>query len=707
MPALLAARFLRPCLLACLAAGVTAGLPSRVGEREGGLAAKVTIYRDSYGIPHVFGETDAAAAFGFGYAQAEDNFARVEDNYIRAIGRRAEVDGEAAFSDDRLNHLLRIPQLAQAEYRGLADHERQLVDGFAAGINLWLAQHPKAPRRLLSRIEPWYPLALIRYLYYQTGFVFAAGVRGSELAVVRDTALVRNTGSNGFVIGPSRSATGHAMLLINPHLPYFGPGQVYEGQVHSESGWNFTGYTRFGFPFPYVGHSDAIGWVSTDNAADQADLWSETFDDPGHPLRYRYGDGYRTATEWTDTLLVRTDRGLTPRVVTFRRTHHGPLVAVRDGHPLALRMARFEEPGWLAEWYRMTRARSMAELRQAMAPLAMLFGNVMGADTAGHIWYLYNGAVPRRDPRFDWSRPVDGSDPATEWRGYHTIDELPELLDPPSGWMQNNNTTPFLLTDRGNPDSSGFPRYMVTEGDNPRGVAARRLLAADSAFTWEAWNRAAFDTRMSTADAYLDRMLAQARGLGAGPDSRQAALALLANWDHRADSASVATTVFCEWAQAIGELPEARQDDPISQSAALDSALARLTRTWGTWQVPWGRVTRLQRIDDLDSRANFGGDGSGVAVPAVPGQFGAIFTMYTTPGKDRRANYGVAGASYVSVVEFGWPVRARAVHVFGASGHPGSAHFMDQSPLFARGEMRPAWMTLDQLRGHLERSYRP
>ncbi len=699
--------FARPIpvtLLLFLGVWATGAAPA--GGEGRTLADSVTIYRDSYGVPHVFGESDEAATFGFGYAQAEDNFARLEDNYIRAIGRRAEVDGGAGFADDRLNHLLRVPQTAQAEYRRLAPHERALVDGFAAGINRWLQQHPEAPR-LLHRIEPWYPLALIRYLYYQTGFVYAAGLRQSELAVARDTALRRNTGSNGFVIAPSRSATGHAMLLINPHLPYFGPGQVYEGQVRSASGWNFTGYTRFGFPFPYVGHSEAIGWVSTDNAADQADLWSETFDDPRYPLRYRYDREHRTAIEWRDTLLVRIGHGLVPRVVTFRRTHHGPLVAVRNGHPLALRMARFDEPGWLAEWYRMTRARSMAELRQAMAPLAMLFGNVMGADTAGHIWYLYNGAVPRRDPRFDWQRPVDGSDPATEWRGYHGIDELPQLLDPPSGWMQNNNTTPFLLTDRGNPDSSTFPPYMVPEGDNPRGLAARRLLAADSSFTWEAWNRAAFDTRLSLADGVLEPLLSEARRQDGGPAARRAALELLAAWDHRADTASVATTLFVYWIRAIGDLPGSQQDDPAYQVAALDSALAGLARTRGTWQVPWGRITRLQRINDLDTLADFRDDRPSVAVPAVPGDYGAIFTMYTKPAGEGRQSFGVAGASYISVVELGRPVRARAVHVFGASGHPGSPHFRDQAPMFARGEMRPAWMTLAELQGHIERAYRP
>jgi penicillin amidase len=697
-----------PSLLLVLALATTA--TGCAGQQPSALllASQVTIYRDSFGIPHVFGESDAATTFGFGYAQAEDGFRRLEDNYIRALGRRSEVEGEAGFTDDWLNRLLRIPELARAEYGRMAPHERELVDGFAAGINYWMARHPETRPRLLRHIEPWYPLALIRYLYYQQGFVYSAGVRGDELAgASHDSTLVAQTGSNGFVISPSRSATGHAMLVINPHLPYFGPSQVYEGHVHSETGWNFTGYTRFGFPLPYVGHSDAVGWVSTDNAADQADLWKETFDDPKDPLAYRYGDGHRRAEQWTDTVLVKTDSGMERRVVTLTRTHHGPLVAVRGGHPLALGMAHLEDDGWLGEWYAMTRARSMAELRQAMRPQAMLFGNVMGADTAGHIWYLYNGAVPRRDPRFNWQEPVDGSDPATEWKGYHTIDDLPQLRDPKSGWMQNNNTTPFLLTDQGNPDPKFYPPYMVTEGDNMRGARVRRLLASHPKFTWDEWVRAAFDTRVQMADSLLPEMIASARRAGGGSAERREALAVLEQWDHQADTASVAVTVLAKWAEQLDGVPEKRQHQPAEQAAALDSALASLKRDWGTWQVPWGKINRLQRYDDVDLRAGFRDANRSVAVPGVPGWLGAVFTMYTVPADSQRSHYGVAGGTYVSAVELGPRVRAVAVHVFGASDNPASPHYFDQAPLFARGEMRPSWIDLDDIKAHLERAYRP
>jgi len=341
------------------------------------LARTVTIYRDRYGVPQVFGTTDASTVFGFAYAQAEDNFWRVEENFILALGRASELYGEKNLEEDRRNHALEIPRLARAEYSRLDPKMRALCDAFAAGLNYYLEKHPESPPRLLTKIEPWYTLAFIRYNYFQNGFSRDPALRGPLQTAESERPFADNVGSNGWVIAPSRSKTGHAMLLINPHLPFFGPGQVYEGHVHSEEGWNFTGYTRFGFPFPYVGHNEDLGWVSTDNAADLEDVYAETFDDPAHPLAYRYGTGHRMATERIESIRVKTGSGFEVRTFKMIRTHHGPVLGKRDGKLLAIRMARFEEDGWLREWYEMTRARTLAQFKAALGPQKMLFGNVM------------------------------------------------------------------------------------------------------------------------------------------------------------------------------------------------------------------------------------------------------------------------------------------------------------------------------------------
>jgi len=663
------------------------------------LARTVTIYRDTYGVPHVFGRTDASTVFGFAYAQAEDNFWRVEENFINALGRASELYGEKALDEDRLNHALEIPRLAQAEYARLDPHMRLLCDAFAAGFNYYIAQHPEARPRLLTKIEPWYTLAFIRYNYFQNGFARDRALRGAQSqAAANEIDLKPHTGSNGWVVNPSRSASGHALLFINPHLPFFGPGQVYEGHVHSDEGWNFTGYTRFGFPLPYVGHNENGGWVSTDNAADLTDVYVETFDDPARPLAYKYGNGYRMATEHVEEIRVKTATGLETRRFTMRKTHHGPILGSRDGKLLAIRMAKFESDGWLREWYDMTRANSLVALKRAIAPLNMLFGNVMYGDRQGNTWYLYNGAVPKRDPRFDWTKPVDGSDPATEWQGYHTMSELPQMTNPKTGWMQNCNTTPFLLTSEGNPDPKQFPKYMVQEGDNPRGAISREILASKTSFTFDEWRRVAFDTRVMSAGTRLPELLAALKE-NDNPRLKEVHDEL-ARWDRRSTNDSVAMTLFSLWHERVS------RDRSLSKLKALTDVVEQLERDFGTWRVAWGELSRLQRPDESKDEP-FQDSSASIPVSGVNGNDGAVFTVYAAPMPGQKRRYGVAGGTYISVVEFGPRVRALSIHTFGASGDPRSKHYMDQAALYARREFKPAWFTLDEIRANLESAYRP
>lgn len=704
-------KFKRKIVLSVLLAafwlnGAVAATPP---DSAAALARDVTIYRDKYGVPHVFGRTDASTVFGFAYAQAEDNFWRVEENYIHSLGRAAELYGEKSLDEDRLNAALEIPRLAREEYARLDPKMRSLCDAFAAGLNYYLAQHADVHPRLLNKIEPWYPLAFIRYNYYQNGFAFDPSLRGAGLQTAAlENPLKEHTGSNGWVIGPTKSANGHALLFVNPHLPFFGPGQVYEGHLHSDEGWNFTGYARFGFVLPYVGHNENGGWVSTDNAADLTDVYVETFADPARPLAYKYGNGYRLATEHVAEIRVKTASGLETRKFTMRKTHHGPILGTRDGKLLALRMSKFEADGWLREWYDMTRAGSLAEFKRAIAPLNMLFGNVMYADRQGNTWYLYNGAVPKRDPRFDWTKPVDGSDPATEWQGFHTIDELPQLTNPKTGWMQNCNTSPFLLTSAGNPDPKQFPRYMVQEGDNPRGAISREILASQAKFTFADWTRVAFDTRVWNAGQRLPGLIAalKARLAQGGSDARlREVYDELVKWNQRSANDSVAMTIFSLWHDRVRR-GGGKSLAPEKELSELTEVLDGLQRDFGTWKVAWGEINRLQRTDEshgedfLDSRPS-------LPLSAVNGNDGAVFTMYATPAEGQKRRYGVAGGTYISVVEFGPQVHALSVHTFGASGDPRSPHFMDQAALYTRGEFKPAWFTLEEIKANLEAAYHP
>ena len=714
------------CLLAILSLPILGGdlcASAQRGSRKSTpvdparMAQEVTIYRDAYGVPHVFGKTDASTVFGFAYAQAEDNFWRVESNFIKALGREAEVEGERELNSDRRNRALEIPRLAREEYARLDPRMRAICDGFAAGFNYYLERHPEVHPRLLTKIEPWYTLAFIRYNYYQNGFAYDNNLWSTEFRTAEVPAeLQDNVGSNGWAIGPSKSSRGYALLFINPHLPFFGSGQVYEGHVHSDEGWNFTGYTRFGFPFPYVGHNENGGWVSTDNSADLVDVYLETFDDPKRPLAYKYGSGYRMAEERVEEILVKKSTGMETRRFTMRKTHHGPIVAAKDGKLIALRMAKLESDGWLREWYDMTKANSLAALKRAIAPLNMLFGNIMYADRQGNTFYIYNGAVPRRDPRFDWTKPLDGSDPATDWKGFHTMAELPQLTNPSTGWMQNCNTTPFLLTSEGNPDPKNYPKYMVQEGDNLRGAISREILKSTSKFSFADLRRLAFDTRvMATATKLpelieaLKRHSQMASAVGSAADAKRIrdATDILEQWDRRSTVDSIAMTLFSLWHNRVSrERPSGTQPTHLRNLAIFNEVLDGLEKDFGTWRVSWGDINRLQRLDESKDE-KFRDDRSSLPVPGLSGNDGGVFTFYAAPEEGQKRRYGVAGSSYVSVVEFGPRVIALSVHTFGASGDPNSKHYTDQAALYARGEFKPAWFTLEEIRANLEASYHP
>ncbi|MEQ8857437.1 MAG: penicillin acylase family protein [Pseudomonadales bacterium] len=678
-------------------------------------AETVTLHRDQWGVPHVYGPSDESVVFGYLYAQAEDNFWQVEDTFIQAIGRYAEVNGEAALGADYLNRALRVVELSRAEWQRMDPHAQALTRAAAAGLNAWVADSGTRPR-LIERFEPWHFVAYARFATYQL-FVFnRAGIRPDEIAARSDATLTaasfeagslapvaRNAvadaqaqaGSNTWAVAPSRSRSGNAMLFINPHQPYFGPGQWYEGHVHSDEGLHFSGAGFFGSPLPTIGHNEHLGWSHTVNEPDIVDVYRLTLvpGAQGEPARYRFGDGERSVTEWTDTVRVKTEAGLESRRFRFQRSHHGPIVATRNGQALAVRMARFEDGGQLEQRYAMVRSRNLEEFKAALGQLASPMFNTMYADDQGNIYYAYYGAVPRRDPAFDWSQPVDGSDPATEWQGYHPLGELPTLTNPAAGYLQNCNATPFLATGGdGNLDPAGFPRYMAPEEDNNRSRMSRILLGGEGRFSYRGLEKLTWDTRVLEADTLIPVLAQEVAARDLPPARRhraERAVRLLERWNRRSSVESKATTLYFFWRHATRQLGI---DDPV---AALEHALDGMQHTYGGWQVAWGEVNRLQR------RHSGGAEPFDDAAPSLPiaggpgNPFGTIFNFYARPGDGDPRMYGIAGHSYVSLVEFAERPQTKSILVFGASADPDSPHYFDQARLFADRRYKPAWFERD------------
>jgi penicillin amidase len=696
------------------------------------MARTVTITRDSWGVPHIEATTDAGVVFGMGYAQAEDNFWQLEEDYISALGRAASIYGDAALGNDLVRAAFEVERYAREEYQREPAERRALWDAYAAGINHYLSVHREVRPRVIRRFEPWFPFALSRNVWASSVVngvpvrdvvATPVDVRTREApagASAESRALWRPpaspflgdslpAASNAWVVAPSRTRDGTALLFLNPHVDFFGNGQRWEMHIRSATGWHFAGFAVLGMPVAHSGHNEVLGWTHTSTAADVADAWIEAFDHPTDPLAYRHGDDWPRAIEFEKTIDVRTDAGIERRRYRFLRTHRGPVVALSDGSRASIRIARHDDGGAIQQWLAMSRALSFDEFRSALAMTALPGSNTMYADTAGNIHYLHGSAVPRRHRAVDWNAPLDGADPELEWAGYHSPDELPHVTNPRSGWIQNTNSSPFSATGGDdNPDPAGYREYMAPEPDNARSRASRRLLGKEAPWTFGEWRAAAFDAYVHEAEIAVPRIADEWERLGAQDPERahrlDDAIDELRNWNFTSSIGSHAMTLFSAWAERFDDTAPQPGEWPYVR--ALEQALDDIEAAWGTWRVAWGQVNRLQRVHTSGTQP-FDTASPSLPVPGGPGALGIVFNFDTRPGPDGRIGYGIRGHSWVGAIEFGARVRAHTIVNFGQSADSVSPHWFDQAPHYARGEMKALWFTREEVEAAVALRYRP
>jgi acyl-homoserine-lactone acylase len=691
-------------------------------------AARVTITRDDWGIAHVVGKSDADTVFGAIYAQAEDDFSRIEANYLTALGRTAEAQGEKAIWADLRQRLYVDPVDLQKQYKASPAWLRTLMQAWADGLNYYLATHPDAHPKVLTRFEPWMALSFtegsIGGDIERISLSELESLYGKRQVAMTDEELGRvprePRGSNGIAIAPKNSAGGHALLLINPHTSFYFRSEL---QMTSGEGLNAYGASTWGQFFIYQGFNANAGWMHTSSGVDNVDEFAETFVFQSGKLSYRYGDKLRPVERSRISISYRQPDGtIGTRAFTVQRTHHGPVVAKRDGKWIAMSLMWKPIPALEQSWLR-TKTTDLASYMAVAERQANSSNDTLFADSKGEIAYLHPQFVPIRNDSFDYTRAVDGSDPATDWKGLHAIATLPNAINPPVGWAKNSNDWPWQSAGPDSPKAADYPRYMDQAGANARGTHSDLLLTGKTGFTPEGLRAAAYDSYLPAFAKLIPQLVSAWQALPAG-DARRAKLAApiaaLKGWDYRWSAASEPTSLAIFWGDTlwkdVGGFARAERMNvpdyigakvtPEAKLDALAQAVDRLTRDFGDWRVAWGRINRFQRLDDsIDAR--FDDSKPSIAVPFVSGQWGSLASYGAKAYPNTKNYYGTSGNSFVAVVEFGPRLKAWAVTAGGESGNPASPHFNDQAQRYADGNLRPVYFYSQDLTGHVERKYQP
>ncbi len=694
-------------------------------------AQQVTIIRDNWGIPHIYGKTDADAVFGLLYAQCEDDFKRVEMNYIEKLGRLSEIKGEASLYDDLQIRLLIDEAEAKDEYQKAEPWLKKILDAYAAGANFYLQTHPSVKPALLQRFQPWYPLL---WTDGSIGAISTADLSVAELKKFytgdNSTSAVKTkdhdmqTGSNGFAFAPSKTVSGNAILYINPHTTfYFRP----EVQVQSEEGLNAYGAVTWGQFFIYQGFNEHCGWMHTSSNVDVADMYAEDIVTRNKKLYYKYDLKLKPVKVKKIALGYVENGALKTKTITTYATHHGPIMAKRDGKWVSLKSFNRSKRSLVESWVR-TKSKGFEDYKKAMDLKANTSNNTVFADDKGNIAYWHGNYVPIRNKNLNWAKVMDGSTSTTEWKGLHPVEEIVHSYNPPNGWLQNCNSTPYTCAGENSPKKENYESYMAPDGENFRAVNAVRILSQGDKYTLDKVIASGYDTYLPAFEILIPSLIQAFEKNNLANDSRYAALvepiAVLKKWDFHAAANSVATTLAIEWAHksnaAIqkvyidqGETDQVENTKRFAATATpeqlfpqLLTVVNELKNNFGTWQVPWGDINRFQRISS-DINHPFDDNKASTPVAFTSSLWGCLPAFKSDYKKGTIKRYGTSGNSFVCAVEFGPKIKAKSLLAGGESGDINSKHFNDQLEMYTKGQFKDVLFYKEDVVKNSERTYHP
>lgn len=694
-------------------------------------AGQVTIHRDKWGIAHIFGKTDADVVFGALYSQCEDDFPRIERNYLTATARLAEAEGEAFIYHDLRTRLFIDTLKAISIYQDSPAWLKKVCTAFADGVNYYLYTHPEVKPKVLKRFQPWMPLLFsegsiggdIEQVSLNELKEFYGKLPGDLKQEFNDDGLEPEPkGSNGFAIAPSKSASGNSLLLINPHTSFY-----FRSELHmvSEEGLNAYGAATWGQFFIYQGFNSHCGWMHTSSQADAMDEYKETVVKKNENLFYKYGKELRPLPPKKISISFRNGNTLGKKEFTVYHTHHGPVVAQRDGKWISMKIM-MEPLKALTQSYLRTKAVTFSDFKKTMDLNTNSSNNTVYADDQGNIAYWHGNFIPKRDRQFNWNVPLDGSNPATEWKGLHSVNEMIHVYNPATGWIQNCNSTPFTVSGTSSPDKNKFPKYMSPDAENARGIHAIRVLENESQFTLDKLIASAYDSYLPGFEKLLPSFIKAFDGLASKNDTLKAKydepIQVLRNWDLRYSTSSIPTTLAIYWAlrlrqNTLSKVPagldqlriiEWLQNETSSteKMKALAEAIAELQRDFGSWKQPWGEVNRFQRIGG-EINAGFDDQQPSLAIPFTSSFWGSLAAYGSRRYPNTKKMYGSVGNSFVAVVEFGKKLSAKAIMSGGQNSNSDSPHFKDQALLYSQGQFRDVLFYKEDILNQLERTYSP
>jgi len=690
--------------------------------------ANTTIIRDDFGVPHIYGKTDADAVFGLLYAQCEDDFNRVERNYLWAIGRLAEVEGESQLYSDVRANLFMTREEAMVQYEESPEWLKKLCDAFADGINYYLHTHPEVKPQLLTRFEPWMPM------YFSEGSIGgdieSVSIKGIQKFYdgVKTTARIEITeepeflkepqGSNGIAISGKLTESGKAMLLINPHTSFYFRGEVH---VVSEEGLNAYGAVTWGQFFIYQGFNEKGGWMHASSYIDVMDEFAETIVEQDGRKMYKYGNELRPVIEKEVTLKYIEADAVKEKSFTVYRTHHGPITKNQDNKWVATAI-NWNPSKALEQSYLRTKSDSYEAFRNVMDLQTNSSNNTVYADAQGNIALFQGSFIPKRDEHFDYTKPVDGSNPATDWKGLHTVDEIIQVVNPPNGWIQNCNATLFTSALEFSPKKENYPTYMGTEPENFRGVHAIKVLTGRSGYTLDKLIATAYDPYLPAFEKLIPGLIEayDVAGKAGKYTSLKPAIDTLRKWNMKVSKESVGMSLahfyLSQYMQTGKKDPDMEMIEvveyfgtgsPHEERLEIFSwVVQKLTDDFGSWNTPWGEINRLQRLNG-DIKQQFDDSQPSIAVGMASGNWGALASFGARGATDTKRIYGNHGNSFVAVVEFGEKVKAKSLLVGGQSGDPSSPHFYDQAQRFADGLFKDVVYYRDDVERKAKRKYRP